>query len=130
MYGAGRDLFVAELLFGVTDRKDPAVGVLQLLADPGARSWWAGPSAAGFFGRIADRMGRSRALNLTILMYAMFTGVSFFAQTWWQLDDFPFPGGPLGIGGEWAVGRVSDIGNVAAHHWRPGLAAVRCTEPG
>ena len=28
----------------------------------------------GFFGRIGDRIGRSRALVLTIMTYAMFTG--------------------------------------------------------
>src|SRR6186713_939356 len=39
----------------------------------------------GFFGRIGDKLGRSRALSLTILTYATFTGLSFFAQTWWQL---------------------------------------------
>src|SRR5438874_10427439 len=57
----------------------------------------------GFFGRIADRMGRSHALTLTILTYALFTGLSFFAQTWWQLLAFRFLAA-LGIGGEWAVG--------------------------
>ena len=40
---------------------------------------------------------------LTILCYALFTGLSFFAQTWWQLLIFRFVAA-LGIGGEWAVG--------------------------
>ena len=57
----------------------------------------------GFFGRIGDRLGRSRALSLTILTYAVFTGLSFFAQTWWHLLIFRFLAA-LGIGGEWAVG--------------------------
>jgi len=39
----------------------------------------------GFFGRIGDRLGRSRALMLTILTYALFTGLSYFAQQWWHL---------------------------------------------
>src|SRR5215468_4557621 len=34
----------------------------------------------GFFGRIGDRLGRSRALSLTILTYALFTGLSYTAQ--------------------------------------------------
>ena len=38
----------------------------------------------GFFGFVGDRLGRSRALSLTVLTYALFTGLSFFAQTWWQ----------------------------------------------
>lgn len=55
------------------------------------------------FGRIGDRLGRSRTLTLTILTYAIFTGVSFFAQTWWHLLIFRFLAA-LGIGGEWAAG--------------------------
>ncbi|MHB1307400.1 MAG: MFS transporter, partial [Limisphaerales bacterium] len=42
----------------------------------------------GFFGRLGDILGRSRALSLTILTYAAFTGLAFFAQTWWQLMIF------------------------------------------
>ena len=34
-----------------------------------------------FFGRIGDLLGRSRTLVLTILTYACFTGLSFFAET-------------------------------------------------
>src|SRR5438876_4336438 len=43
-----------------------------------------------FFGRIGDLLGRSRALSLTILTYALFTGLSSLAQTWWQLLIFRF----------------------------------------
>ncbi len=56
-----------------------------------------------FFGRLGDKIGRSRSLGLTILTYASFTGLSFFAQAWWQLMIFRFMAA-LGIGGEWAVG--------------------------
>ena len=55
------------------------------------------------FGRIGDRLGRSRTLTLTILTYAIFTGMGFFAHTWWQLMIFRFLAA-LGIGGEWAAG--------------------------
>ena len=51
----------------------------------------------GFFGRVGDRLGRSRALAMTILAYALFTGLSFLAQTWWQLFIFRFLAA-LGIG--------------------------------
>ena len=66
----------------------------------------------GFFGRIGDRLGRSRALSLTILTYALFTGLSFLAQTWWQLLIFRFIAA-LGIGGEWAGGIIAALGNLA-----------------
>jgi predicted MFS family arabinose efflux permease len=55
------------------------------------------------FGRIGDRLGRSRTLTLTIVTYAVFTGMSFFAQEWWHLLIFRFLAA-LGIGGEWAAG--------------------------
>ncbi|MGD9637135.1 MAG: MFS transporter, partial [Pirellulales bacterium] len=54
----------------------------------------------GFFGRNGDRIGRSRALVLTNLTYACFTGLSYFAQAWWHLLALRFLA-PLGIGGEW-----------------------------
>ena len=55
------------------------------------------------FGMVADRWGRSRTMALTILMYSVFTGLSGFAQTWWQLFALRFIAA-LGIGGEWGAG--------------------------
>lgn len=55
------------------------------------------------FGRIGDVLGRTRTLTLTILTYAVFTGLTFFAQNWWQLAILRFIAA-LGIGGEWAAG--------------------------
>jgi MFS family permease len=75
----------------------------------------------GFFGRVGDRLGRSRALSLTILFYALFTGLSYFAQTWWQLMIFRFLAA-LGIGGEWAVG-ASLLSETWPRDWRPWIAA-------
>ncbi len=67
-------------------------------------------------------MGRSRALMLTIMVYASFTGLSFFAHTWWELFFFRFLAA-LGIGGEWAVG-ASLLSETWPRNWRPWLAAV------
>src|SRR5262245_25312275 len=92
--------FVAELL-GAASEKDPAVGYYSSWIQAAFLIGWA--LGGGLFGRFADRVGRSRALMLTILTYAMFTGLSYFAQTWWQLLIFRFLAA-LGIGGEWAVG--------------------------
>lgn len=55
------------------------------------------------FGVVADRIGRSRTLALTILIYSVFTGLSGLAQTWWQLMILQALAG-IGIGGEWAAG--------------------------
>src|SRR5439155_13271952 len=76
----------------------------------------------GFFGRIGDRMGRSRALALTVLTYAMFTGLSACATQWWHLLIFRFLAA-LGIGGEWAVGS-SLLSETWPRRWRPWSAAV------
>jgi MFS family permease len=75
-----------------------------------------------FFGRIGDRLGRSRALSLTILTYALCTGLCAAAQTWWQLMLFRFLAA-LGIGGEWAVG-ASLLMETWPARLRPWLAAV------
>jgi MFS family permease len=75
-----------------------------------------------FFGRLGDLLGRSRALSLTVLTYALFTGLSFFAQNWWHLLIFRFLAA-LGIGGEWAVGSTL-LAETWPRAWRPWTAAV------
>jgi MFS family permease len=110
--------FIAELL-GVGER-DPLVGYYGSWVQAAFLIGWA--LGGGFFGRVGDRLGRSRALTLTILTYASFTGLSFFAQTWWQLLLFRFLAA-LGIGGEWAVG-ASLLSETWPRRWRPWVAAV------
>lgn len=67
------------------------------------------------FGRIGDRLGRSRTLVLTVLTYAVFTGLSFFATAWWHLLIFRFVAA-LGIGGEWAAGSALVSETLHAKH--------------
>ncbi len=55
------------------------------------------------FGRLADRIGRSRTLILTILIYSLGTAACAFAPNLWVLGLFRFITS-LGIGGEWAAG--------------------------
>jgi MFS family permease len=74
------------------------------------------------FGRIGDRIGRSRALILTILTYAGFTGLSAVSTEWWHLLVFRFLSA-LGIGGEWAVG-ASLLAETWPKSWRPWIAAT------
>jgi MFS family permease len=111
--------FVAELLGGLATT-DPRVGHYGSVIQAGFLLGWA--LGGGFFGRIGDRIGRSRALSLTILTYALFTGLSFFAQEWWHLLIFRFIAA-LGIGGEWAVG-ASLLAETWPWRWRPWIAAV------
>ena len=55
------------------------------------------------FGRIADRVGRTRTLLLTMLVYALSTAACAFAPDIYVLAVFRFMAS-LGIGGEWAAG--------------------------
>ena len=55
------------------------------------------------FGVVADKLGRTRALSLSILLYSVFTFACGLAQNVWQLAIFRFFLG-LGMGGEWASG--------------------------
>ncbi len=111
--------FVAQLL-GKVSTRDPEVGEYASVIQGAFLLGWA--LGGGFFGRIGDRLGRARALALTILTYAAFTGLSVFAHAWWHLLIFRFLAA-LGIGGEWAVG-ASLLAETWPRHWRPWIAAV------
>jgi MFS family permease len=56
-----------------------------------------------FFGVLADYIGRTKTLILTILIYSIFTGMAALSHTWWELMVYRFLTA-LGIGGEWAAG--------------------------
>jgi len=112
-------LFVQELVRAATPT-DPAVKTASSLIQAAFLVGWA--LGGGIFGRIGDRLGRSRALALTILTYAVFTGLQAAAGTWWQLLIFRFLSA-LGIGGEWAVG-ASLLSETWPQRWRPWIAAV------
>ena len=111
--------FVAQLLGGL-DTTDARVGRYGSIIQGAFLLGWA--LGGGFFGRLGDRLGRAGALSLTVLTYAAFTGLSFFARTWWQLLLFRFLAA-LGIGGEWAVG-ASLLSETWPRRWRPWVAAV------
>jgi MFS family permease len=72
-------------------------------------------SAVGgvLFGVLADRIGRTRALMLSILVYSIFTGACGLAQNGFQLAVFRVLLG-LGMGGEWATGAA-----LVAETWPP-----------
>ena len=72
-------------------------------------------SAVGgvFFGVLADRIGRTKALMISILVYSVFTAACGLAQTVFQLAVFRVLLG-LGMGGEWACGAA-----LVAETWPP-----------
>lgn len=55
------------------------------------------------FGWLGDRIGRVRAMSLSVITYAVFTGVCGFAQSPIQLGVLRFIAA-LGMGGEWSLG--------------------------
>jgi len=74
---------------------------------------WFGVITAGFlvgaatggvlFGRLGDRVGRVKAMTLSVLVYAGCSGLCGFAAEPWHLAVLRFLGA-LGMGGEWALG--------------------------
>lgn len=63
-----------------------------------------GAAAGGIvFGWLGDKIGRVRAMTLSILCYSLFAGLSYFAREPWQLGGLRFLGA-LGMGGEWSLG--------------------------
>ncbi|HVM59850.1 MAG TPA: MFS transporter [Verrucomicrobiae bacterium] len=74
------------------------------------------------FGVVADNFGRTKTLVLTILIYAVFTGMAALSQTWWELALFRFLTA-LGIGGEWAAGAAL-VAEVFPEEKRAGAAGL------
>jgi len=83
-------------LWGLSRGQAGLIGTVTLLIS----------SLGGWFsGTLADRFGRVRMLQITILWYSVFTFLCAFAQNFEQLFVFRALHG-LGFGGEWAAGAV------------------------
>ncbi len=54
------------------------------------------------FGSLADRYGRKPTMVATILLYSIFSGLTYFATEIWHVGVLRFLVA-LGVGGEWAV---------------------------
>lgn len=61
-----------------------------------------GTTGGLLFGSLADRFGRRPTLIATILMYSVFSGLTYFATSLWQVGVLRFLVA-MGVGGEWAV---------------------------
>ncbi len=60
---------------------------------------------AFLWGPVGDRIGRLRALMLSVVCYSVFTFCGALAQNVWMLGAFRLLAG-IGIGGEWGLGGV------------------------
>jgi len=91
----------------------PALIDLLGAADDGVIARWNSAISAGFlvgaatggvlFGWLGDRMGRVRAMMLSVFTYAIFTGICGIATSAEQIAGFRFISA-LGMGGEWSLG--------------------------
>lgn len=72
------------------------------------------------FGVLSDYLGRVRVLTWSILLFAVFTGLSALAWDYWSLVVFRFVAG-LGLGGEFGIGMT-----LAAEAW-PSKMRARAT---
>ncbi|WP_152054056.1 MFS transporter [Tautonia marina] len=76
-----------------------------------------GGAAGGLgFGMLADRVGRVRTMGLTILVYSLFSALTYFVTEVWQLHTLRFLVA-IGVGGEWAVA-ASLVAESVPTRWR------------
>ncbi len=90
-----------------------AVRDLLKTSDEAVVGLWFGIITAGFlvgaatggvlFGWLGDRIGRVRAMALSVLTYAVFTGLCGIVAEAWQVGALRFIAS-LGMGGEWSLG--------------------------
>jgi MFS family permease len=91
----------------------PALRDLLGVSDDALIARWIAVATAGFlvgaatggvlFGWLGDRIGRVRAMTLSVLTYALFSGGCGLATEAWQVAVMRFIAA-LGMGGEWSLG--------------------------
>jgi MFS family permease len=101
--------------FGLSKTEAGLIGSVTLFA--GAFGGWIG-------GALADRYGRVKALQITILWFALATFACAFAQTYTQLLVLKTIQG-LGFGGEWAAGAVLMAEIIRPQHRGKALGAIQ-----
>lgn len=74
------------------------------------------------FGALADRWGRRPSMAVTILMYSIFSGLTYFTQSLWQVGAARFLVA-MGVGGEWAVA-ASLVAEVFPQHARAHASGI------
>jgi len=101
IFNTTRDDMLKELIVGETAEKTAELTAFY-------REFFLGVFLAGgmvgglVFGILGDRWGRKPTMIVTILMYSIFSGLTYFATNLWQVGVLRFLVS-MGIGGEWAV---------------------------
>ena len=68
-------------------------------------------------GMLGDRIGRVKTMTLTILLFSVFTGLTYFARNIWEFNIYRLLCS-LGVGGQFAVG-ISLVAEVMPERARP-----------
>lgn len=90
---------LADLLGPASPKEDAAKWFGAIIA-----VFLVGAASGGvLFGWLGDRIGRVRAMSLSIFTYAIFTGLCGFATEAWHIAGSRFIAS-LGMGGEWSLG--------------------------
>ncbi len=74
------------------------------------------------FGMLSDKIGRSKTMIITILVYSLFTCFSAFSQEGWHMVAFRFLVA-MGVGGEWAVAAAM-VAEVMPKRSRPAMGSI------
>jgi MFS family permease len=101
--------------FAISNAEAGLIGTVTLLTS--AFGGW-------FAGALADRFGRVRTLQITILWFAVFTFLCGLAQNYGQLFAFRALMG-FGFGGEWAAGAVLMGEVIRAEHRGKAVGTVQ-----
>ncbi len=116
---------------GEAEPLPPAEGAQLATWEAAAARWYAyfqcaflfGAAAGGwFFGRLGDRIGRTRALGLSIICFSALTGLSFVAQHPMHLLILRFLA-CMGVGGCWPNG-VALVSEAWERVARPVMASL------
>jgi len=83
---------------------------------------WGAALGGLVFGWLGDRVGRVRAMSMSILIYSLFTGLLYFANSPHYIAIMRFVAA-IGMGGEWALG-VALVMEVWDERHRPMLAGL------
>ncbi|HEY9852526.1 MAG TPA: MFS transporter [Leptolyngbyaceae cyanobacterium] len=135
--GWGFDIFDALLFNFVAPNCVPTLLGLSIGSPEAASAtvYWTGVMAsvlllgwaAGgiLFGKLADRIGRTKTLLISIVLYSLGTAACAIAPNIWVLMGCRFVAS-LGVGGEWAAGAAL-VAEVMPEKWRIEGGALLCT---
>lgn len=98
IFNLTRDQMLTDILAGEGSKKD-----VRQYGDAFLGIFLLGGTIGGLgFGTLADRFGRRPTMVWTILFYSVFSGLTYFADSLWQVAVLRLLVA-IGVGGEWAV---------------------------